>query len=192
MKTRRKGKALEIYKFYTRQAARTLRSACKAVRKRIRRKLIRGNMQDRQWWSILKRVGCDGRASDIPTFVHNDGSEASTSKEKADVFGKFFASKCSLGRKDFTDGKFPSVRPRTRARLSCIRFREKEVRKRLKKLDVSKANGPDGISERVLRQCAGALAQTPRKTLQLFLQKRNASRVEDRECRTGSQEEKKI
>ena len=96
MKTRRTGKALEIYKFYTRQAARTLRSACKAVRKRIRRKLIRGNMQDRQWWSILKRVGCDGRASDIPTFVHNDGSEASTSKEKADVFGKFFASKCSL------------------------------------------------------------------------------------------------
>ena len=96
MKTRRTGKALEIYKFYTRQAARTLRSACKAVRKRIRRKLIRGNMQDRQWWSTLKRVGGDGRASDIPTIVHNDGSEASTSKEKADVFGKFFASKCSL------------------------------------------------------------------------------------------------
>ena len=35
-----------------------------------------------------------------------------------------------------------------------------EVRKRLKKLGVSKANGPDGISARVLRQCAGALAQS--------------------------------
>ena len=190
MKTRRTGKAVEIYTFCSRQAASTMRNACKAERKRIRRKLRNENMQDRQWWSTLKRIGGDGRAGDVPTIIHNDGSEASIRKEKADVFGKFFASKCSLGRKDFTDGKFPSVRPRTRARLSRIRFREKEVRKRLKKLDVSKANGPDGISERVLRQCAGALAQTPRKTLQLFLQKRNASRVEDRECRTGSQEEK--
>ena len=97
MKTRRKGKALEIYKFYTRQAARTLWSACKAERKRICRKFIRGNMQDRQWWGTLKRVGGDGRASDIPAIVHNGGSEASTRKEKADVFGTFFASKCSLG-----------------------------------------------------------------------------------------------
>ena len=65
-----------------------------------------------------------------------------------------------IGGKDFTDGKFPSVRPRTRARLSRIRFREKEVRKRVKKLDLSTANGPDGISAKVLRLCAGALAQS--------------------------------
>ena len=64
-----------------------------------------------------------------------------------------------VGGKDFSDGKFPSVRSRTGAKLSRIRFREKEVRMRLKKLDVSKANGPDGISARVLRQCAGALAK---------------------------------
>ena len=69
--------------------------------------------------------------------------------------------------KDFTDGKFPSVCSRTRAGLSRIRFREKEVRKRLKKLDVSKANGPDGISARVLRQCARALAQ-PLTKLYIF------------------------
>ena len=145
-----------------------MRNACKAERKRIRRKLRNENMQDRQWWSTLKRIGGDGRAGDVPTIIHNDGSEASIRKEKADVFGKFFASKCSLGEEGlFTDGKFPSVRPRTRARLCRIRFREKEVRKRLKKFDVLKANGPDGISARVLRQCARALAQ-PLTKLYIF------------------------
>ena len=49
-------------------------------------------MQDSHWWSTLNRVGGDGRAGDIPTIIHKDGSEASTSQEKADAFGKYFAS----------------------------------------------------------------------------------------------------
>ena len=57
------------------------------------------------------------------------GSEASTSQEKAEAFRKYFASKCSLGGEDFIDGNFPSVRPRTCAKLRRIRFREKEVEK---------------------------------------------------------------
>ena len=71
----------------------------------------------------------------------------------------FFCVQIYFGGEDFVDGNFPSVAPRTREKLGRIRFREKEAHKRLKKLDVSNAKAPDGISVRVLRQCAGALAQ---------------------------------
>ena len=75
-----------------------------------------------------------------------------------DAFGAFYSSKCSLGGADFADGAPPPVRRRTTARLCRVRFRRLEVRRLLRALDVTKATGPDGISARVLKECAGPLS----------------------------------
>ena len=44
-------------------------------------------------------------------------------------------------------------------------------KKRLKKLDVSKASGPDGLSAKVLRQCASVLAKPLTRLYSLFFKK---------------------
>ncbi len=46
----------------------------------------------------------------------------------------------------------------TDARLSTVNFDVVEVKGIMSKLNVSKANGPDGISNRVLKECADSLA----------------------------------
>jgi len=151
-------RAKAAYQTATRRAAKILHTACKAERRRVRRKLRRGQMKDREWWRTLKRAGGLGRSGDIPMLALPDGKEATTSKDKAHAFGEFFASKCTLGGKDFKDGVLPHVRPRSTRKLAKIHFRASEVERLLRNLDTTKASGPDGFSTRVLKECAEELA----------------------------------
>ena len=48
-----------------------------------------------------------------------------------------------------------------------MKFRPKKVLKKLRNLDISKANGPDGISSTVLKNCAPELAAFVAKLFQI-------------------------
>ena len=154
-----------------RQSAHFLRRARKDDRRRVRRKLVRGKHRDRTWWRLLKRAGGEGRGGHIPTLVSSDGSEITTSSGKADVFGSFFASKCSLGGVDAAPGKLPRVRQRTTETLKHVRFRRSAVKRLLGSLDTTKAHGPDNISTRVLRECAGPLSAPVARLFGFFMRK---------------------
>ena len=89
---------------------------------------------------------------------HAEGREFSTSKEKATCFGKFFSDKCSLQNDYLQPSELPHFPRRTTSVLRRVRFRQATIARQLKRLDPSKATGPDGIPARVLQQCASTLS----------------------------------
>ena len=144
--------------------------ACKSVLKTakdarlrtLRNKLSTGNMSDRSWWSTVRQAGGGCRNSSIPTLKGQSGSEYTTNAQKAECFGEFFASKCSLWAADFPDNlpkeNFPRVKPRTMDKLLTVHFRRVNVRKELRRLNTAKASGPDDIPAHVLTSCADELS----------------------------------
>ena len=115
-------------------------------------------MKNKQWWSTIKAAGGDGRQCSIPLIRDAEGREFSTSKEKAACFGKFFSTKCSLQNDYLQPSELPHFPRRTTSVLSRVRFRQATIARELKRLDPSKATGPDGIPARVLQQCASTLS----------------------------------
>lgn len=153
------------------EAAKQATEYCKSVLERskcahlatLRRKLSAGNMSERSWWSTIKRASGNNRNSTIPTLHDQKGREHISNAEKAECFGEYFASKCSLGTNDFPanlpEDKFPRIRQRTSAKLTAVHFRHGAVRRELRQLNPSKATGPDGIPARVLKSCADELCR---------------------------------
>ena len=95
--------------------------------------------------------------------------------KKAECFGEFFASKCSLGAADFPDNlpkeNFPHVKPRTMDKLSTVHFRRVNVRKELRRLNTAKASGPDDIPAHILKSCADELSHPLTKLFSLCFRK---------------------
>ena len=81
-----------------------------------------------------------------------------TSKEKADAFATYYAEKCSLENDFESDADVPEVRARGCNTLSVVKFRVATVRRELRRINTSKATGPDEIPGRVLKECANVLA----------------------------------
>ena len=124
---------------------------------RVRCRLQQGSMKNKQWWSTLKAAGGDGRQCSIPVVRDDQGREHTTNKDKAECFGKFFSTKCSL-RNDLQRSNLPAFPNRCTAALSHVRFRPATVARLLRQLDLSKATGPDGVPARVLKICAAELS----------------------------------
>ena len=148
----------QAYVDVCRKAASVLQSAERSYKTSVRKKLSTGGLRDKAWWSTVKRAGGNMNHSDIPLLVDPNGQEHISGKEKADCLGSFFARKCSV-EGDLTTDSAPDFPPRCQTVLNKIHFRAAAVRRQLRCLDPSKASGPDGISSRVLKECAKELAK---------------------------------
>ena len=149
---------------------RVLLAARHAHEQRLRTKLSRGNLRDRQWWQTVKRACGDGKRSDVPLLTDTTGKECVTATEKAEAFGKFFSGKCCLGENDIDRNSPPDFPRRCSTSMSKIHFRTSEVKRLLSRLDTTKASGPDGIPCKVLKQCASELAEPVTKLFRLIFQ----------------------
>ena len=110
----------------------------------------------------MKSVTGSNKTSAIPPLRH-DGHIYKAS-EKAQLLNNMFAANSQLD----DDGKtLPKLRAKTNATLSSLKFRPKVVLKKLRTHDMSKANGPDGISSTVLKKWAPELAPVLVKLLQI-------------------------
>ena len=125
----------------------------------LRRSLSTGSLRDKQWWTKLKNAAGNRTQPEIPLVVDSDGREWATSSEKAEAFARFFSKKCSVAGPDLVEADLPDPAPSEAPPLRNIRFRPQAVHRLLARLDVSKATGPDGISARVLKECAHELAE---------------------------------
>ena len=125
---------------------------------RVRRKLSRGGLKDKQWWSVLKSAAGASHGSSIPCLVDDAGHQLRINAAKANCLGRYFANKCSLGDDDLGPGDLPHVRQPGVTPLSRIHFRLQTVKRLLNQLDVGKASGPDNIPARVLKECSHELA----------------------------------
>jgi len=149
---------------------------------RLRESLQNGSLKDKQWWSTMKSASGVGRCSDIPLLVTSDGSECVTGSEKAEAFGQFFSKKCSLGSRDLQEHDLDEVQ-RPPISIKNVHFRPQAVQRVLSRLDPSKATGPDGISARVLKECAHELSFPSCPAFRsLFYQGSSASLMEDSKC----------
>ncbi len=109
----------------------------------------------KKFWSIMKELYGSKVKAAIPPLIDNNVTYSSNI-EKANLFADYFASQCSLGPPP--DGyALPPLNYLTDARLDTVNFDVITVRNIMSRLNTSKANGPDGISNRVLKECANSL-----------------------------------
>ena len=87
----------------------------------------------------------------------DQGREHTTNKDKAECFGRFFFTKCSL-KNDLQQSNLPAFPNRSTAALSRVRFCPATVARLLRLLDTSKTTGPDGVPAQVLKICAAELS----------------------------------
>ena len=129
------------------------------------------------------------RNSNFPTITGADGKEHVLNHDKANCFAQYFASKCSLGQNDLTENNTPATRQRTQKSIGSVHFRPGTVRRELRRLNSSKATGPDNIPARVLKECADALCKPFSRLFSLCYTKGRQPALENRLCGPHPQEE---
>ncbi len=123
---------------------------------RLKNDLSSNQITVKRFWKIMKELYGSKVKESIPTIM-DDGVAYTTDIEKANLFGKFFASTCSLPVLPMGH-PLPPLIYQTNQRLSTIDFVPNEVRKLMLKLNPNKASGPDQISYRFLKECADSLS----------------------------------
>ncbi len=119
-------------------------------------KLADPHIGPKKFWSIMKELYGSKVEAAIPPIIDNNITYSSN-LDKANLFADYFASQCSLDPP--SDGfALPPLNYLTDARISTVDFYVADVKAILSHLNTSKANGPDGISNRVLKECADSLA----------------------------------
>ena len=110
------------------------------------------NTISKKFYKYLKSLSGSTR---IPDLISNDEKSSSQNSEKCTMFNKFFCAQFSDAshynfKVDFTRNHFNDC--------NDLSFRTDEVEKILKKINPSKATGPDNIDGIVLKKCSSSLA----------------------------------
>ena len=141
------------------QAANAIATSKSAMQARIRTKLASGSLHNKEWWSSLKSATGSSRESSIPLLIDSSGRECHSSQENSESFAEHFSRKCRLGNEDLRAVDLPALTAPDYPPLFNVRFRVQTVMQHLARQDPSKATGPDGITERVLKVCCQELAE---------------------------------
>ena len=103
----------------------------------------------KKFWSFSKSKGNAGR---IPEVVHYNDSFKSTPADKAELFNEYFCNQFS--EPSSYDINIDSSRDINFG----LNISVEKVRRLLQNLNVNKAQGPDGIHPKILKNCADSLA----------------------------------
>ena len=120
------------------------------------------------YWKILKLNFGGNRAPNISTIIDGDGKYHTCDASKSEVLNKAFVSQSTLNLSE-EPGLPHEVTMLTDAHLDHIEVSSSSVLLILKSLDVSKATGPDGIGNNILKMCASALCEPIKLIAQLSL-----------------------
>ena len=119
----------------------------------------------KKFWKAMKYL--NKSQCSIPTLSHDDAT-VQTDIGKADLLNSFFSSCYNLSHSPLV----PSEYQNSQSPQECpdeILCNEEEVYQLLSSLDVTKANGPDGISARALKQTATSITPSITKLFNLSL-----------------------
>ncbi len=114
------------------------------------------NIGIKKYWSVMKEIFGNKVKASIPTLIDNNMTY-STDIEKANLFVELFSNQCSVDPPP-PGYSLPDPVYLTDQRLSSVTFEVDQVFRILSSLDTNKATGPDGIGNRVLKECANTLA----------------------------------
>ena len=148
-KRAKKSASFRNYKIARNKTLADIRSAKLAYSRKLNPK------DPKKFWKAVKFL--NKKQKSIPTLTLGD-TTASTDREKANLLNSFFHS-C------FNTSHLPISSPAESSIVSPIEFlcTEEEVFDLLVSLDVSKANGPDGISARMLKFTAASITPSVTK-----------------------------
>ena len=133
----------------------------------LKRKLTNRNVGTKSWWSLEKKYQGYTTDDSIPPLERDDGTTATSSLEKAELLGSYFANKMKVPA---PHQAVPVISTLTNNRLSTLHITEEEVKRLLLKVDVKKAIGPDNISPQILKKCAFQLTPVLTKIFQACLE----------------------
>ncbi|XP_053393699.1 uncharacterized protein LOC128555435 [Mercenaria mercenaria] len=111
----------------------------------------------KDWWNTLKPFITKDSSVSIPPLIDPVTNMPTTSDaEKADLLNTYFANQTQLN----DDGKIPPnpTVPPVERQLSSVTLIQNEVEDVLRNLQIGKASGPDGISNRILREASRQLS----------------------------------
>lgn len=121
----------------------------------IAAKLASDSLSSKDWWSTLKSFIIPDKHSSIPPLEHND-KIYSSENDKANLLNSFFLSQSNLNDRN---AHLPAILPtNVKAELNSIVLTSDEVESVLKILPVGKATGPNGVSNRILRELSHELS----------------------------------
>jgi hypothetical protein len=119
-------------------------------------KLSGDHIHPKDYWKTIKSVMGVKVKPTIGTLTVN-GNEIANTKNKADIFNNYFATQSTL---DDTPRAMPPLLMTTRHRLGNVKTTQAEVERIIHALDISKANGPDLISARLIKSTGAVIGGT--------------------------------
>ena len=146
----------EKYRIQRNYTSSLMRHSKKIYYENLNSKLSDPTICSKKWWGIVKSLYGQKIQGTIPPLV--EGSRTIfDAKEKAELFNEYFASQStlddSMAELLFEIEYFQSSRI-----LSQVTTTEREIRDLFSCLDISKACGPDGISNKIIKICADGLS----------------------------------
>ena len=167
-KWKRTGDAVHHEQF--RNKRREAKSAFRASRDKFYNntasKLTDPNTSAKTFWKITKLVYDTKRVKSIPHLIVGDRLITETA-EKAEVFNQYFTEQCKLDPTQ--NDPLPDFTLLTDNKIETIILTSVEIFNILKHLNVSKAVGPDKISNRILKECAISLSEPLARLFNLSL-----------------------
>lgn len=122
--------------------------------KRVGEELLSHPTGSRSYWRLAQSVESNFCRSSLPALRYPDGALAHAAKDKADLLANLFAANSRLDDRDMR----PPALDHCGYTMPEIRFRQRDVLRELRSLDVRKASGPDGVPAIVLKRCAPELS----------------------------------
>ena len=121
----------------------------------IAEKLKSKSLSSKDWWSTLKTFISPNLNSAIPP-IESEGIIYTDDFEKANLFNNYFQGQTVL---DDSNAVLPELpEPSYLTSLSSIAFDPQEVEEILRTLKTDKASGPDGLSNRILKELSHELS----------------------------------
>ena len=159
---------IELFRNARREAKSAFRKSRTKYFSDISEKLLDRTTCTKTYWKLTKMVYGSKVVKGIPDMSSN-GSNISDTHEKATLFNQYFSEQCSLPPGSDVD-PLPDFKLLTQSTLDSISTSPEEIRKILLNLNTSKASGPDGISNKILKECAHSLCSPLARLFNLSFQ----------------------
>ena len=145
----------DLHRAACRRMVVTSRWAMKKWEEDLRRKLRGPGVGNKTWWSLVKEKQGISRQDTIPPLTRQDGTVATSSKEKAQLLAALFAEKM---RVEAPQHPPPRLDQQCEKTVTEVEVTQPQVKRLLQQLDTKKATGPDDVSPHLLKQCASELS----------------------------------
>ena len=158
----RKAKATqdnEIWAKFRRQRNKTtslIRRSKQTYLEKLAEKLKCNDLSSRDWWSTLKGFICPNKTKTIPP-LHSNGNIITETIDKANLLNNFFRDQIIIDDYNIdppTVTAYPVF-----SELDSLILTSDDVLSVLKLLPIGKAAGPDGVSNRILKELSEQIAE---------------------------------